>query len=51
MKILYQSRVDLYNPRGGDTAQMEHTKSAIETLDPSIKIDIINDPQVENIND
>lgn len=40
MKILYLSRVDLYNPRGGDTFQMEKTKEAVEKLDPSIQIDI-----------
>lgn len=40
MKVLFQSRVDLYNPRGGDTIQMEQTKKAIEKLDSSIKIDI-----------
>lgn len=40
MKVLFQSRVDLYNPRGGDTIQMEQTKKAIEKLDPSVKIDI-----------
>ena len=40
MKILFQSRVDLYSPSGGDTFQMEKTKSAIENIDPSIKINI-----------
>jgi glycosyltransferase involved in cell wall biosynthesis len=51
MKVLYQSRVDLYNPRGGDTAQMEHTKSAIEVLDSSIKIDIKAEIEPKDIND
>ncbi len=49
MKILYQSRVDLYNPRGGDTSQMEQTKKAIEKLDPSISIDIKPEVQVKDI--
>lgn len=49
MKILYQSRVDLYDPRGGDTSQMEHTKSAIEKIDPSIKIDIRPEIKVSDI--
>lgn len=51
MRILFQSRVDLYNPGGGDTLQMEKTKEAIEKLDPSVKIDIIPEIQVENIDD
>ena len=40
MKILYQSRVDLYDPKGGDTVQIESTKKAIESIDSSITIDI-----------
>lgn len=51
MKILFQSRVDLYNPRGGDTFQVEKTKSAIEKLDPSIKIDISLNVHEKNIFD
>lgn len=51
MKILFQSRVDLYNPRGGDTGQMEHTKAAIEKIDPTIKIDINLKTEPENIRD
>ena len=51
MKILFQSRVDLYNPRGGDTFQIEKTKSAIEKLDPSIKIDISLNLHEKNISD
>jgi len=51
MKILFQSRVDLYNPAGGDTAQMEQTKKALEELDPNIKIDIsakLRDSKITN---
>ncbi len=49
MKVLFQSRADLYNPRGGDTAQMEHTKAAIEEIDPSIKIEIKTETEPKNI--
>lgn len=51
MKILYQSRIDLYDPKGGDTIQMEKTKNAVEKIDPSIKIDIVTDLKAKNIND
>lgn len=50
MKVLFQSRVDLYNPRGGDTMQMEKTKAAIESIDPTIKIDISLSVNERNIN-
>jgi glycosyltransferase involved in cell wall biosynthesis len=50
MKILYQSRLDLYDPKGGDTVQMEKTKNAIEKIDPSIKIDIDTSLKAKNIN-
>ncbi len=49
MKILFQSRIDLYDPKGGDTSQMEHTKSAIEKIDPSIKIDIRPEIKITDI--
>lgn len=51
MKVLFQSRVDLYNPRGGDTFQMEKTKSAIEKIDPTIDIDISLNLHEKNISD
>jgi len=50
MNILFQSRVDMYNPRGGDTLQMEQTKAAIERLYPTIHIDIIPKVRVKDIN-
>ncbi len=50
MKVLFQSRIDLYNPRGGDTAQMENTKSAIEKADSTIQIDIKTKIKPEDIN-
>jgi len=49
MKILFQSRTDLFTNRGGDTVQIEYTKEYIEKLFPQVKIDIsteINDPNV-----
>ena len=49
MKVLYLSRVDLYNPRGGDTFQMEKTKESIEKLYPEIKIDISTEIKPKNI--
>ncbi|MDQ5981266.1 MAG: hypothetical protein QG570_13 [Patescibacteria group bacterium] len=51
MKILFQSRVDLYSPRGGDTIQMEKTKEAIEKLDKNIQIDIVADMRPKNIDE
>lgn len=50
-KILYQSRLDLYKPKGGDTIQMEKTKQAIELRDSDIKIDIKTDINVADINE
>ena len=51
MKILFQSRVDLYDPKGGDTVQIESTKAAIEKLDSSIVVDIKPVLKAENIED
>jgi len=51
MKVLFQSRTDLFTNKGGDTYQIEYTKKYIEKLFPDVKIDIstkINEP---NIND
>lgn len=50
MKILFASRADLYNPRGGDTFQMEKTREAINKLYPDIKIDITTEVEPKNIN-
>lgn len=49
MKVLFQSRSDLYHPRGGDTFQLESTKSALEKLDPTIHIDISLESHPKNI--
>ncbi len=51
MKILFQSRVDLYKPRGGDTIQMEKTKSALEKNYPNVKIDISSELYPQNIDE
>jgi len=32
IKVLFQSRVDIYDRRGGDTVQLEETKAALEKL-------------------
>jgi glycosyltransferase involved in cell wall biosynthesis len=49
MKILYQSRVDLYDPRGGDTMQMEKTREAIQKIDNFIDIDIKSEINISEI--
>ena len=49
MKILFQSRLDLYETRGGDTTQMEYTKKYIEMMYPDIKIEINNELNPQNI--
>lgn len=50
MKILYQSRFNLFSRSGGDTIQIVKTKEYIEKLFPYIKIDINSDPNV-NLDD
>ncbi|MFH1566279.1 MAG: glycosyltransferase family 4 protein [bacterium] len=49
IKVLFQSRVELFDKRGGDTYQMECTKEAIEKLYPNFKIDIKPEIEVKNI--
>ena len=49
MKILFQSRIDLYRNRGGDTFQMEHTKRMIEKINPSVTVDIRPELKVKDI--
>lgn len=48
MKILFQSRVDIFDRRGGDTVQMEETKASLEKL--GVNVDITTDltPDVSN---
>lgn len=49
IKVLFQSRVELFEKRGGDTYHMEHTKNAIEKLDSRFVIDIKPEVKVDNI--
>lgn len=51
MKVLFQSRVDLFTIRGGDTTQMENTKKALEKLYPEITVDISTNIKETNIED
>ena len=39
MKILFQSRLDIFDKRGGDTVQMLETKASLEKLGVSVDID------------
>ena len=39
MKILFQSRIDLFDRRGGDTVQMEKTAEELEKLGLDVEID------------
>lgn len=51
IRVLFQSRSELFDTRGGDTFQIEHTKKALESAYPNYKIDINNDVKVKNIKD
>jgi len=42
MKIIFQSRIDLFSRRGGDTVQMERTADELEKLE--VEVDIDNSP-------
>lgn len=48
MKVLFQSRVDLFDRPGGDTVQMKETKKALEKL--GITVDINNSLNVNLTN-
>lgn len=48
MKVLFQSRVDIFDKRGGDTVQMEYTKKYIEGLNKGVFVDI--KPSINEIN-
>ncbi len=50
MKILFQSRTDLFTKRGGDTVQIEYTKKYIEELYTNVKVDISTKVEEPNIN-
>jgi glycosyltransferase involved in cell wall biosynthesis len=47
MKILYQTRYNIFSRKGGDTTQILKTKEYIEKLYPEVSIDINNDPQCD----
>jgi len=46
MKVLFQSRLDLFNKKGGDTVQILETKKALEALGVSVVIDNSINPNV-----
>jgi len=46
MKVLFQSRADLFNKKGGDTVQILETKKALEALGVSVVIDNSINPNV-----
>ncbi len=48
MNILFQSKSDLYNPRGGDTIQMEKLAEEIKKLGHSVNIDLTLNPDLTN---
>ncbi|MDN3019185.1 glycosyltransferase [Paenibacillus sp. BSR1-1] len=47
MKVLFQTRINVFERRGGDTVQLLKTKEFIEKLYPEIEIDIINEPDID----
>ena len=50
LKVLYQSRSDLFDIPGGDTFQLNHTKSAIEKKYNDINIDVstkLHEPRID----
>ena len=48
MKVLFQSRIDLFTRRGGDTVQMERTAEALRRLGVEVKIDCSANPDLSN---
>jgi len=47
MNILFQSKSDLYNPRGGDTIQMEKLSEEIKKLGHNVDINLTINPDLE----
>ncbi|MBJ9991094.1 glycosyltransferase [Paenibacillus sp. S28] len=47
MKVLFQTRFNLFTRKGGDTVQIVKTKEFIEQKYPDIRIDINSDPSVD----
>lgn len=46
MKVLFQSRVDLFSRRGGDTIQIEKTTEELRRLGVEVEIDCSADPDL-----
>ncbi|MBB5356075.1 glycosyltransferase involved in cell wall biosynthesis [Anoxybacillus mongoliensis] len=47
MRVLFQTRFNVFDRKGGDTVQLLKTKEYIEKLFPDIQIDIITGPNVD----
>ncbi|GIP27529.1 glycosyl transferase [Paenibacillus sp. J23TS9] len=47
MKVLYQTRYNIFTRKGGDTVQILKTKEFIEGRSPNIQIDINSDPKAD----
>ncbi|MED5015714.1 glycosyltransferase [Paenibacillus chibensis] len=47
MKVLYQTRYNIFERKGGDTVQILKTKEFIESRYPHIRIDIDSDPHAD----
>jgi len=47
MKVLYQTRYNIFTRKGGDTVQILKTKQYIEQRYPDIRIDINSDPKAD----
>ncbi|MGN7355877.1 glycosyltransferase [Paenibacillus sp. SAF-054] len=47
MKVLYQTRYNIFTRKGGDTIQMLKTKEYIEKRFPEIRIDMNDDPEAD----
>lgn len=48
IKVLFQSRSDLFTKRGGDTVQIEQTKQALEKLGVAVSIDFSTNLDLSN---
>lgn len=46
MKVLMQSRVDLFDKRGGDTVHLENTKKELEKLGVEVVVSLENNPNL-----
>ncbi|MBP7859662.1 glycosyltransferase [Patescibacteria group bacterium] len=48
LKVLFQSRLDLFDYKGGDTNQIMETKKALESLGVKVDIDLSLSPDLSN---